>query len=148
MIPYNLSSMGQDHPSVPGRTELSFHKTRMGQVLGTGSKLWQLDMVLFCRCPHVAVLPLPCTSPKPCCWLHTWCGVWKWCGIARVIQALHSGAMSCHQAMSCWRRRGATKRWLNKRRDVDNKYSGNQYEQDCMVTDLRPCKCPSGWLAD
>lgn len=36
----------------------------MGQVLGTGSKLWQLDMVLFHRCPHVAVLPLPALLPN------------------------------------------------------------------------------------
>ncbi|XP_026718104.1 laminin subunit alpha-5 [Athene cunicularia] len=52
-------------------------------------------------------------------------------------------AVSSHPAMSC-RRRRATKRWLNKPRDRDNKYSGNRHKQDCMGTDLRPFKCPSG----
>lgn len=77
-IRYGLSSTGQDHPSAPGRT------TEFPQN-PTGSKLWQLDMVLFRRCPHAAVLPLPRASPKTGCWLHARRGVWKWCGVAHVM---------------------------------------------------------------
>lgn len=50
-VRYGLSSTGQDHPSAPGRT------TEFPQN-PTGAKLWQLDMVLFRKCPHGAVLPL------------------------------------------------------------------------------------------
>lgn len=101
-------------------------------------------MALFSSCPGVAVLPFPCASPKPGCWLHTWYGAWKCHGIAHVTQALHSGAVSSHQATSCWTR--ATKRCLNKPRNLDSKYSGKQSEQDCMGTHLRPWWVV-GWLS-
>lgn len=61
-----------------------------------------------------------------------------------VTQALHSGAVSSHQATSCWTR--ATKRCLNKPRNLDSKYSGKQSEQDCMGTHLRPWWVV-GWLS-